>query len=97
LNQNGALVFCFDAFSSREPVPTSLENALSRALAGARSGVTGHLASQIICCAAQAAMLLRNPMAALIADPKMHAGTGNGRSGDGFSPDQFFVREKTQC
>jgi hypothetical protein len=28
LNQNRALAFCFDAFSSREPVPTSLENAL---------------------------------------------------------------------
>jgi hypothetical protein len=28
LNQNGALVFYFDAFSSREPVSTSLENAL---------------------------------------------------------------------
>jgi hypothetical protein len=27
-NRNGALAFCFDAFSSREPVPTSLENAL---------------------------------------------------------------------
>src|SRR5207237_1892784 len=29
LNRNGALSFCFDAFSSREPVSTSLENALS--------------------------------------------------------------------
>jgi hypothetical protein len=29
LNQNRALVSCFDAFSSREPVPTSLENAIS--------------------------------------------------------------------
>jgi hypothetical protein len=28
LNQNRALVFCFYAFSSREPVSTSLENAL---------------------------------------------------------------------
>ena len=28
-NRNVALVFCFDAFSSREPVPTSLENALA--------------------------------------------------------------------
>jgi hypothetical protein len=28
LNQNRALVFCFEAFSSREPVSTSLENAL---------------------------------------------------------------------
>jgi hypothetical protein len=28
LNQNWALIFCFDAFSSREPVSTSLENAL---------------------------------------------------------------------
>jgi hypothetical protein len=28
-NRNGALVFCFDAFSSREPVPISLENALN--------------------------------------------------------------------
>jgi hypothetical protein len=27
LNRNGAPVFCFDAFSQREPVPTSLENA----------------------------------------------------------------------
>jgi hypothetical protein len=26
-NRNGAPGFCFDAFSSREPVPTSLENA----------------------------------------------------------------------
>src|SRR5437667_7721891 len=30
LNRNGALSFCFDAFSSREPVSTSLENALER-------------------------------------------------------------------
>jgi hypothetical protein len=30
LDRNGALSFCFDAFSSREPVPTSLENALRR-------------------------------------------------------------------
>jgi hypothetical protein len=29
LNRNGALVSCFDAFSSREPVSTSLENALA--------------------------------------------------------------------
>ena len=28
-NQSRALGFCFDAFSSREPVPTSLENALT--------------------------------------------------------------------
>jgi hypothetical protein len=28
-NRNGALGFCFDAFSSREPVSTSLENALA--------------------------------------------------------------------
>src|SRR6185437_6809453 len=28
LNRNGALDSCFDAFSSREPVSTSLENAL---------------------------------------------------------------------
>jgi O-antigen ligase len=28
-NRNGAPVFCFDAFSSREPVPTSLESALA--------------------------------------------------------------------
>jgi hypothetical protein len=28
VNQNGALISCFDAFSSREPEPTSLENAL---------------------------------------------------------------------
>src|ERR1700729_211688 len=28
-NRNGVLVFFSDAFSSREPVPTSLENALS--------------------------------------------------------------------
>jgi hypothetical protein len=28
LNRNGALASCFDAFSSREPVSTSLENAL---------------------------------------------------------------------
>ena len=27
-NRNGALAFCFDAFSSRDPVSTSLENAL---------------------------------------------------------------------
>jgi len=26
--KTGALAFCFDAFSSREPVSTSLENAL---------------------------------------------------------------------
>src|ERR1700743_1354042 len=32
-NQNRALVLCFDAFSSREPVSTSLENALNRPLA----------------------------------------------------------------
>src|SRR5438067_2956098 len=29
-----ALDFCFDAFSSREPVPTSLENAISRSQSG---------------------------------------------------------------
>jgi hypothetical protein len=28
LNRNGALAFCFDAFSLREPESTSLENAL---------------------------------------------------------------------
>src|SRR4029077_16678572 len=28
--QNRALLFCFDAFSSREPVSTSLENAITR-------------------------------------------------------------------
>src|SRR2546423_8228496 len=28
LNRNGALSFCFDAFSSREPGSTSLENTL---------------------------------------------------------------------
>jgi hypothetical protein len=28
LNHDRALSFCFDAFSSREPVSTSLENAL---------------------------------------------------------------------
>src|SRR5947207_14100972 len=32
-NRNGALSFCFDAFSSREPVSTSLENALPLAAA----------------------------------------------------------------
>jgi hypothetical protein len=30
LNHDRALSFCFDAFSSREPVPTSLENALAQ-------------------------------------------------------------------
>jgi hypothetical protein len=30
LDQSRALVFCFDAFSSREPVSTSLENAIAR-------------------------------------------------------------------
>jgi hypothetical protein len=30
LHQHQAPVFCFDAFSSREPVPTSLENAIPR-------------------------------------------------------------------
>jgi hypothetical protein len=30
LNHDRALSFCFDAFSSREPVSTSLENALER-------------------------------------------------------------------
>jgi hypothetical protein len=29
-NRNGALDSCFDAFSSREPVTASLENALNR-------------------------------------------------------------------
>jgi hypothetical protein len=29
LNQNRALIFCFEAFSLREPVATSLENALA--------------------------------------------------------------------
>jgi uncharacterized membrane protein len=33
LNQNRALMFCFDAFSLREPVSTSLENALRLVLA----------------------------------------------------------------
>ena len=36
LNRNGALDSCFDAFSSREPAPTSLENALDGALAPVR-------------------------------------------------------------
>jgi hypothetical protein len=31
MNQNRALAFCFDAFSQREPVSTSLENALGAA------------------------------------------------------------------
>ncbi|TYL86218.1 hypothetical protein FXB40_42170 [Bradyrhizobium rifense] len=31
-NRNGALKSCFDAFSLREPVPTSLENALRNVL-----------------------------------------------------------------
>ncbi len=43
LNRNGALGFCFDAFSSREPASTSLENALStlsrRTLLGASGAV----------------------------------------------------------
>jgi hypothetical protein len=30
LNQNRALIFRFDAFSKREPAPTSLENAIER-------------------------------------------------------------------
>jgi hypothetical protein len=30
LNHDRALSFCFDAFSSREPVSTSLENALNQ-------------------------------------------------------------------
>jgi hypothetical protein len=30
LNHDHALSFCFDAFSSREPVSTSLENTLGR-------------------------------------------------------------------
>jgi hypothetical protein len=34
LNQNRALGFCFDAFSSREPAATSLENAMSRPNSG---------------------------------------------------------------
>jgi hypothetical protein len=34
LNQNRALIFCFDAFSKREPVPTSLENAIARYSSG---------------------------------------------------------------
>src|SRR5437667_10112249 len=34
-NRNGALSFCFDAFSSREPVSTSLENALDAAITSA--------------------------------------------------------------
>jgi hypothetical protein len=29
LNRNGGSIFCFDAFSSREPASTSLENALA--------------------------------------------------------------------
>jgi hypothetical protein len=50
LNRNGALVSCFDAFSSREPVSTSLENALvpfdafsSRELVPAPRPVRGRL------------------------------------------------------
>jgi hypothetical protein len=31
LNQNRALGFCLDAFSSREPAATSLENAIVQA------------------------------------------------------------------
>jgi hypothetical protein len=34
LNRNGALVSCFDAFSLREPVSTSLENALAAIASG---------------------------------------------------------------
>jgi hypothetical protein len=42
LNQNRALAFCFDAFSSREPVPTSLENAIGGRFAQrARGKATG--------------------------------------------------------
>src|SRR5580692_7365717 len=36
-NQNGALASCFDAFSLREPVSTSLENALRISPANNRS------------------------------------------------------------
>jgi hypothetical protein len=37
-NQNRAPIFYFDAFSSREPVPTSLENALILAENGGQHG-----------------------------------------------------------
>jgi hypothetical protein len=49
LNQNRALVYCFDAFSSREPASTSLENAtvlqrrrLGRLLPRRRRPAIGH-------------------------------------------------------
>ena len=32
-SESGALILCFDAFSSREPVPASLENALFPSIA----------------------------------------------------------------
>jgi hypothetical protein len=56
--------------------------------------LTSTAASLIACCVAQAAMLLRNLTAAPIADSKMHAGTGNGASRGGFSPDQFLSGRK---
>src|SRR4029079_7622226 len=37
--QNRAPVFCFDAFSLREPVSTSLENALPHEVVPVRAGV----------------------------------------------------------
>jgi hypothetical protein len=42
LNQNRTLDPCFDAFSSREPASTSLENAIGRSdRAGARVAIAG--------------------------------------------------------
>jgi hypothetical protein len=43
LNQNRARIFCFDAFSSREPVSTSLENALISEVSKKSSGIAGAL------------------------------------------------------
>src|SRR5882724_6046592 len=67
LNRNGALSFCFDAFSSREPVSTSLENALigdqptlvGGNLAGAFDVVLDELAEGV---AGQESVGLRGPL-----------------------------------
>jgi hypothetical protein len=47
LNQNRTLAFCFDAFSSREPVSTSLENAIVRCSRRSRLATVHGLSQQI--------------------------------------------------
>jgi hypothetical protein len=51
LNRIGALVFCFYAFSSREPASTSLENALTSLGARQRGLALDHSQGGLLRCA----------------------------------------------